>query len=156
MLANERKRTARWLPEVPIYEIQVGNDEGQVPLLKLQSALSKLPRNLRGGEVTEIRKRLDALGNAANVHADPQGADADERPPGAPPALTRSARPHDHRADRPVVQATPVGVDDDRGDHQADQDRPQRHPPEAQSASVHPHDLDAEDPLAEGRPRSAR
>ena len=32
MLANERKRTARWLPEVPIYEIQVGNDEGQVPL----------------------------------------------------------------------------------------------------------------------------
>ena len=39
---------SRWLPEVPIYEIQVGNDEGQVPLMKLQNALGKLPRNLRG------------------------------------------------------------------------------------------------------------
>ena len=73
MLANERKRTARWLPEVPIYEIQVGNDEGQVPLMKLQSALNKLPRNLRGGEVTEIRRRLDALGNAATSMPIPKG-----------------------------------------------------------------------------------
>lgn len=73
MLVNERKRTARWLPEVPIYEIQVGNDEGQVPLMKLQSALNKLPRNLRGGEVTEIRRRLDALGNAATALPIPKG-----------------------------------------------------------------------------------
>ena len=73
MLANERKRTARWLPEVPIYEIQVGSDEGQVKLAKLQTALNKLPRNLRGGEVTEIRRRLDALGNAANSMPIPKG-----------------------------------------------------------------------------------
>ncbi len=73
MLGNERKRTARWLPDVPIYEIQVGNDEGQVPLLKLQRQLSKLPRNLRGGEVTEVRRRLDALGNAANSLPIPKG-----------------------------------------------------------------------------------
>lgn len=73
LLANERKRTARWLPEVPIYEIQVGNDEGQVPLMKLQKALSKLPRNMRGGEVTEIRRRLDALGNAASSMPIPKG-----------------------------------------------------------------------------------
>lgn len=73
MLANERKKTARWVPEVPIYEIQVGNDEGQVPLLKLQSALGKLPRNLRGGEVTDLRRRLDALGNAQNAMPVPKG-----------------------------------------------------------------------------------
>ena len=73
MLANERKKTARWLPEVPIYEIQVGNDEGQVPLLKLQSALAKLPRNLRGGEITDMRRRLDALGNAQNAMPIPKG-----------------------------------------------------------------------------------
>ena len=73
LLANERKRTARWLPEVPIYEIQVGNDEGQVPLKNLQKALSKLPRNMRGGEVTEIRRRLDALGNAASSMPIPKG-----------------------------------------------------------------------------------
>ena len=73
MLANERKRTARWLPEVPIYEIQVGNDDGQVRLLMLQRELSKLPRNLRGGEITEMRRRLDALGNAANSMPIPKG-----------------------------------------------------------------------------------
>jgi hypothetical protein len=73
MLATERKKTARWVPEVPIYEIQVGNDDGQVPLLKLQSRMSKLPRNLRGGEITDIRRRLDALGNAQNAMPIPKG-----------------------------------------------------------------------------------
>ena len=32
MLANERKKTARWVPEVPIYEMQIGDDEGQIHL----------------------------------------------------------------------------------------------------------------------------
>jgi hypothetical protein len=73
MLANERKRTARWLPDIPIYEIQVGNDEGQVPLSNLQKALGKLPRNLRGGEITEVRRKLDALGNAATSMPIPKG-----------------------------------------------------------------------------------
>ncbi len=73
MLATERKRTARWLPDVPIYEIQVGGEDGQVALAKLQTALNKLPRNLRGGEITEIRRRLDALGNAANSMPIPKG-----------------------------------------------------------------------------------
>lgn len=73
LLANERKRTARWLPEVPIYEIQVGNEEGQVPLMRLQKALTRLPRNMRGGEVTEVRRRLDALGNAAASMPIPKG-----------------------------------------------------------------------------------
>jgi hypothetical protein len=73
MLANERKRTARWLPDIPIYEMQVGNEEGQVPLSKLQKSLSKLPRNLRGGEITEVRRKLDALGNAATSMPIPKG-----------------------------------------------------------------------------------
>ncbi len=73
MLANERKKTARWLPEIPIYEIQVGNDEGQVPLIKLQKALTSLPKNLRGGEITEMRRKLDALGNAASSMPIPKG-----------------------------------------------------------------------------------
>ena len=30
MLANERKRTARFVPEIEIIEIQSGNDEGQI------------------------------------------------------------------------------------------------------------------------------
>lgn len=73
MLANERKRTARWLPEIPIYEIQVGDGEDQISLTQLQKSLTKLPRNLRGGEITEVRRRLDALGNAATSMPIPKG-----------------------------------------------------------------------------------
>lgn len=73
MLATERKKTARWVPDVPIYEIQVGDGEGQVPLPKLQRELNKLPRNMRGGEITEVRRRLDALGNAASAMPIPKG-----------------------------------------------------------------------------------
>jgi len=73
LLANERKKTARWVAEVPIYEIQVGTGSDQVSLKKLQKTLTKLPRNLRGGEITEVRRRLDALGNAANGLPIPKG-----------------------------------------------------------------------------------
>lgn len=64
LLNNEKKRHARFVPDVPILEIQSGNDEGQVPLAKLQSKLTKLPRTLRPAQVTEMRRRLEALANA--------------------------------------------------------------------------------------------
>ena len=73
LLGNERKKTARWVPEIPIYEIQVGNESGQVPLLKLQSALNKLPRNLRGGEITDVRRRLDAVSQTGGALPIPKG-----------------------------------------------------------------------------------
>ncbi len=61
LLANERKRHARFLGETPIYEIQAGDGEGQVPLRKLQRTVMNLPRNLKPAEVAAVRKRLDAL-----------------------------------------------------------------------------------------------
>lgn len=61
MLSSERKRTLRYLPQAPIIEIQVGNDEGQVPIAKLQKKIQKLPKNLTPAEVTQVRRRLDAL-----------------------------------------------------------------------------------------------
>ena len=73
LLANEKKKTARWVPDIPIYEIQVGNDEGQIALGKIQKTLSKLPKNLRGSEVTEVRRRLEALGNAQQSMPVPKG-----------------------------------------------------------------------------------
>jgi hypothetical protein len=73
LLINERKKTARWVPDIPIYEIQIGTADDQVSLKSLQKTLNKLPRNLRGGEITEIRRRLDALGGAANALPIPKG-----------------------------------------------------------------------------------
>ena len=61
LLANEKKRHARFVGETPIYEIQCGDGEGQVPLRKLQRHVMKLPNNLKPAEVTALRKRLDAL-----------------------------------------------------------------------------------------------
>jgi hypothetical protein len=61
LLAIERKKVARFVSEVPIFEIQCGDGEGQVPLAKLQREVMKLPRNLKAAQVTQIRRRLDAL-----------------------------------------------------------------------------------------------
>ncbi len=73
MLGNERKKTARWLPDIPIYEIQVGDEAGQVSLTKLQRSLTKLPRNLRGGEITDVRRRLDAVSQTGGSLPIPKG-----------------------------------------------------------------------------------
>ncbi len=61
MLANERKKTARFVPDINIIEIQSGNDEGQIPLKKLNTKVRKQKRTLKPGQVTEVRKRLEAL-----------------------------------------------------------------------------------------------
>ena len=50
------------MPDVPIYDLQAGNEEGQVPLRRLNNRLMKLPRNLKPHQVTEVNQRLKALG----------------------------------------------------------------------------------------------
>ena len=65
LLAQEKKRTARVVGKTPIYDVVVGNDEGQVPLGKLQRHLMKLPRNISGGEMDTLEARLSALGTRA-------------------------------------------------------------------------------------------
>lgn len=62
LLAQEKKKVARVVGTVPIYDIVVGDDEGQVPLKKLGSHLTKLPRNITAGQVNTLERRLSALG----------------------------------------------------------------------------------------------
>jgi hypothetical protein len=61
LLAAEKKRVSRVALDVPIYDFQVGNEEGQVPVRKLQRKLMRLPRNLKGQAVAELNYRLKAL-----------------------------------------------------------------------------------------------
>ena len=61
LMAAEKKRVARVAYEVPIFEFQVGNEEGQVPLSKLQRKVMRLPRNLKPAAVSDINHRLRAL-----------------------------------------------------------------------------------------------
>jgi hypothetical protein len=61
LLAAEKKRISRVAYDVPIHDIQVGNEEGQVSIRKLQRKIMRLPRSLRPGEVSELNYRLKAL-----------------------------------------------------------------------------------------------
>jgi hypothetical protein len=65
LIAQEKKRTARVVGSTPIYDVVVGNDEGQVPLGKLQRHLAKLPRNISAADMDTIEGRLSALGSRA-------------------------------------------------------------------------------------------
>jgi hypothetical protein len=62
LLTDQKRRVARVAPETPIYDVVVGDGEGQVPLRKLPQHVMKLPRNLRGKEIAGIEGRMRALG----------------------------------------------------------------------------------------------
>ncbi len=62
LIAQEKKRIARIAGETPIYDIVVGSADGEVPLSKLNLKLNRLPRNLTKSQVSELDKRLQALG----------------------------------------------------------------------------------------------
>jgi hypothetical protein len=61
LLAAEKKRVARVAMDVPIYDIQVGDEPGQIRIRQLQRHIMKLPRNLKGPAVADLNYRLKAL-----------------------------------------------------------------------------------------------
>ena len=61
LLAAEKKKTARVAHDVPIFEFQVGDGEGQIPVSQLQRKVMRLPRNLRPAAVSDLNYRLKAL-----------------------------------------------------------------------------------------------
>jgi hypothetical protein len=63
LLAQEKKKYARVVPDVPVHDFQVGSGEGQVPLRKLSRELMKLPRLITAAEVSQVDKRLKAVGS---------------------------------------------------------------------------------------------
>ena len=78
LLAAEKKRISRVAYDIPIYDIQVGDGEDQVPIRRLQRKVMKLPRNLRSSAVSDLNYRLKAL---------PQSLQAPKGP------MPRSGRP---------------------------------------------------------------
>jgi hypothetical protein len=64
LIAAEKRRIAKVVGDTPIYDVSVGDAEGQVPLKKLNTHMVKLPRNLSAGEVNALAKRMSALGGA--------------------------------------------------------------------------------------------
>ena len=68
LLANERRKHERVASETPIYEIVAGDGEGAVPVPKLMRHVSKLGRNIKPAEMTDVLQRLRALdANRSNM-----------------------------------------------------------------------------------------
>ena len=73
LLAQEKKRTARLIGDVPIYDVIIGNDEGEVPLAKLERHLTKLPVNISVEKMDALENKLVALGTKLGPAAMPKG-----------------------------------------------------------------------------------
>ena len=62
MIQDEKKKSERFAPGVPIIEVFVGDGDGQVPNRKLQKHVTKLPKKLSAHQMREVRARLKAVG----------------------------------------------------------------------------------------------
>src|SRR6478609_4143832 len=68
LMSSERRKHERVVADTPIHEIICGNGEGQVPLPKLVRHVSKLKRQVKPAEITDILGRLRALdANRSNI-----------------------------------------------------------------------------------------
>jgi hypothetical protein len=73
LLAQEKKRTARMVGDVPIYDVVVGNGDGEVPLAKLERHLIRLPHNIAVKQMDSLESKFGALGSRAGAPAVPKG-----------------------------------------------------------------------------------
>ena len=62
LITDQKRRVGRVAPDTPIYEVLVGDGEGQVSLRKLQQHVMRLPRNISRKEIPGLEARMKALG----------------------------------------------------------------------------------------------
>lgn len=62
LLNDEKKKMERFAPGVPVYELIVGTNEGEVSVRKLQKRMKKFPKKLSTVQLRELRARLKAVG----------------------------------------------------------------------------------------------
>ena len=68
LLTSERRKHERVTSETPIHEVVVGNDSGQVPLAKLTKHVTKLGRQVKPAQMTDVLARIRALdANRSNI-----------------------------------------------------------------------------------------
>jgi hypothetical protein len=71
LIGTEKKKLARFLGDTPVYDVMVGDGEGQTALKDLQRYLMKLPRNIKPARVNELDRMLKAMPSALPI---PKGA----------------------------------------------------------------------------------
>ena len=73
LLANERRKHERVVADVPVHEVICGDAEGAVPVRKVSRHVSKLGRNLKPAEMTDVLARLKALDSTRSNIPLPKG-----------------------------------------------------------------------------------
>ena len=61
LIANEKKKVSRIIGDTPVYDIVVGDGEGQVALRQLERHFLKLPRNIKPKTVNDLDRKFKAL-----------------------------------------------------------------------------------------------
>jgi hypothetical protein len=73
LLGNERRKHERVASETPIFEVISGEGPGAVPIPKLSKHVTKLGRNIKPGEMTDVLQRLRALDANRSAMPIPKG-----------------------------------------------------------------------------------
>ena len=62
LMQDEKRKMERFLSGVPVTEVMVGENSGQVSIKKLHKHLKKLPKKLNAAQLREVRARLRSVG----------------------------------------------------------------------------------------------
>lgn len=65
LIATEKKKVARIIGDTPVYDVVVGDGEGQIGLRQLEKHFLKLPRNIKPKTVNELDRKFKAMGAQA-------------------------------------------------------------------------------------------
>lgn len=73
LIGIERRALSRMVGETPIYDLVVGDDEGQITLRDLEKHFLRMPRNIKPAVVNSLDTRLKALRTASGAMPVPKG-----------------------------------------------------------------------------------
>ena len=62
LMQDEKRKMERFLSGVPVTEVLVGDNQGQISIRKLHKHLKKLPKKLNTAQLREVRARLRSVG----------------------------------------------------------------------------------------------
>jgi hypothetical protein len=65
LVGNEKRKVSRIAGATPVYDVYVGDGEGEVPLRGLEKHFLKLPHNIKPKVVNELDRKFTAMGGPA-------------------------------------------------------------------------------------------
>ena len=65
LIGNEKRKVTRIAGSTPVYDVHVGDGDGEVPLRGLEKHFLKLPHNIKPKVVNELDRKFTAMGGPA-------------------------------------------------------------------------------------------